>query len=172
MRSTVTIWNRLLVALMAAALLYSAPAFADAPEGEPHKVCTIEGFSSFLEQFAELPFSDQVTCMRFPLRDRRHGIISDEHRFLEAFGDVKLVYSARDMVSAGARASILFFDIGKDSTAARDIYGYFVEHPTPTRKKVTLTEGGTFELSTTVFEWNGKQWQVIEYGDENEEYQH
>jgi len=39
------------------------------------------------------------------------------------------------------------------------------------RKKATFTEGGTFELNTVTFEWDGTSWRVVEYRDDNESYQ-
>mgnify|MGYP003623315155 FL=1 len=171
MRSAFSFRTGLALCLVSAAMLYPVLSHAASTEQPAHEVCSIKDFAGFLERFSELPFSGQVTCVRFPLRDRAQRSVPDEETFLAAFGDVKFVYSPANLASAGARPSIMFFDIGKDSTAARDIYGYFIEHASPTRKKATLTEGGTFELSTTIFEWNGKFWQVTGYDDGNEEYQ-
>lgn len=137
---------------------------------DPDSVCSLKDFSSFLEKYSEIAFERQVTCIQFPL-DKGGKKIYNMKQFADTFGNRKFFFSPHDLVSPEAKPAHRFFDISNDNTVGKGIYGYFIEHIDAKRKKATFTEGGTFEFNTVTFEWDGVNWRVTDYRDDNEEYQ-
>ena len=151
-------------------LLVPAEGFSRESKQKISPVCATADFMAFLEAYVLVPKEEQMSCIRFSDFTYKGKKISTPAQLIksEAAGS-KLLFSSQD-INVKDKADAKFFYM-LPANMAQNGPGFnqscYVIRAEGKKRYVSLTIGGTFPFETVAFEWDGTNWRVLSYVQED-----